>query len=75
MPKDCCKETWNKIPDDEPVFTIRGQDQLAERVIYFWIREALDAGVNPEKIAQAEEHLHDIQRFQKAHPERTKIPD
>lgn len=75
MPKDCCKEMWNKIPDDEPVFIIRGKDRLASRTVRYWIEEARNFGVKAEKLARAEEHLMDILNFKKEHPERMKIPD
>lgn len=75
MAKDCCKELWARVPDDEPVFTIRGKDKLAEYAVEAWIGEAVRAHVDPDKIAQAREHLLDIKRFQKEHPDRVKLPD
>jgi hypothetical protein len=75
MPKDCCKETWEKIPDDEPVFTIRGKDALALKTVEFWIKYAVSSGVNPEKIKQAVECRRDIYNFQMKHSDRAKLPD
>jgi hypothetical protein len=75
MPTQCCKDTWEKIPDDEPVFILRGKDLLATDVVREWIVAARRNDVNPDKIARAKEHLNAIDQFQGAHPERCKIPD
>lgn len=75
MPSQCCKDTWEKIPDDEPVFIIRGKDLLALGPVRRWIEEANAAGVNDDKQNRAFEHLASIERFQLEHPERCKIPD
>jgi len=75
MPKECCKDTWQRIPDDEPVFIIRGKDKLAPRAILAWLDAAREAGVNVDKLTRAEEHLVAVIEFQEQHPERCKIPD
>lgn len=75
MPRQCCKDTWEKIPDDEPVFIIRGQDLLAQSAIAKWIEEAERLGVNEEKVARARRHLLDVIGFQSKHPVRCKLPD
>jgi hypothetical protein len=75
MAKQCCKETWDKIPDDEPAFIIRGRDQLAPATVLHWLEAARDAGVNPEKFNEAYEHLTEIAEFQEKHLERCKLPD
>jgi len=75
MPLQCCKDKWPTIPDDEPVFVIRGKDLLAINVVNFWIEEATLAGVNKEKIEAVEKHFAAIRDFQEQHPERCKIPD
>lgn len=45
---------YDAAADDEPIFTLRAQDVLAARTIRAWCGLALDAGVNLEKIAEAE---------------------
>lgn len=75
MPAPCCKKFWEKIPDDEPVFTLAARDLLAADTVSFWIGRAKKIGVNAEKIQRAIEHWQLIVGFQSAHPERTKIPD
>lgn len=61
----------NKIPADEPVFLIRGQDETAADTLQFWIRanrkllKRDHASLTPEQIASrkkaivlAEAHLY-----------------
>jgi hypothetical protein len=75
MPHQCCNETWAKIPDDEPVFTVRGKDLLALGAVQKWIKDAQAAGVNQDKIDGAIKHRNWIQSFQVMNPERCKLPD
>jgi hypothetical protein len=75
MPKQCCKDMYARIPDDEPVFTIRGQDALALQVINYWIVLARSKGVSQAKIDGAAQHHRDIQNFQFEHPELVHLPD
>lgn len=75
MPAECCKATWDKIPDDEPVFIIRGKDLLALGTISDWITRAEMESVNAEKIEGARKHFHWVQAFQVLNPERCKLPD
>jgi hypothetical protein len=35
----------NKIPEDEPVFLLRGQDKLAAEVVRYWARLAENEGL------------------------------
>jgi hypothetical protein len=75
MPKQCCVDTWNKIPDDEPVFVIRGKDLLALKAVGAWIESTRNSEVPKDKIDRAQEHYQEIKQFQKDHPERCKMPD
>jgi hypothetical protein len=75
MPLQCCKDKWPTIPDDEPVFVIRGKDLLAIETVERWIDLAKEAGVNDEKMAAVGQHYIAIFNFQTEHPERCKIPD
>ena len=75
MPKQCCKDTWNKIPDDEPVFIIRGKDALAPSTMRAWISMAEKNGVDEDKIRRVTEHLNDVLHFQAKNPDKVKIPD
>jgi hypothetical protein len=73
--KQCCKDTFNKVPDDEPVFTLLGRDLTAIPRIADWINEAKARGVNEDKINRAQQHLNDFVEFQHKYPERCKFPD
>jgi hypothetical protein len=75
MPEQCCKDFFDKIPDDEPVFTIAARDELAAYTVADWIVRAEADGVNPDKIARARQHLQDIVEFQSSYPDRVKKPD
>lgn len=77
MPSQCCKDTWNKIPDDEPVFILRGQDLLALEAVGRWVFDAgrHASGVPKEKVVAAQEHYNVMKHWQHDHPERCKIPD
>jgi len=75
MPAPCCKEKWPLIPDDEPVFILRGQDMLVIPVIEEWMRRASKEHVNSDKLAKVNDHLNAIRLFQVEHPERCKLPD
>ena len=75
MPKECCKQTWGKIMEDEPVFILRGQDVLAPLILEDWIHFALRWGVNKEKLERAKQHLIDMQKWQEANPGKCKLPD
>lgn len=75
MPKQCCKDFFASIPDDEPVFTLAARDLTAPTIIQNWIEDARAAGTNEDKLERAEQHLCDFEQFQKEHPDRCKIPD
>ncbi len=75
VPSQCCKETWAKIPEDEPVFILRGKDLLTVKRVAAWIQEAAEVGVNQDKVQSARLHLEEIRKFQKEHPTRCKLPD
>ena len=75
MPLQCCKDKWPQIPDDEPVFIIRGKDLLAVPTVLRWIELARKREVNTEKMEAVDRHLQAIIDFQCDHPERCKIPD
>lgn len=75
MPMQCCKDKWPTIPDDEPVFILRGKDKLAMQVVKVWMDLAREAGVNQGKMIRVREHFEAMERFSDEHPDRMKIPD
>lgn len=46
-------EMLAKIPDDEPLFLLRGQDELALQTVLGWICNAIDRDVNLTKTMEA----------------------
>lgn len=42
-----------RIPGDEPIFILRGQDATAPTFVEAWADSAERYGVNPEKVAAA----------------------
>lgn len=56
-------------------FVIKAHDALAIRTVRYWIEQAHEEGVNPDKIRSAVAHLQTIIAYQRAHPEEVKLPD
>lgn len=75
MPKQCCKNFFASVPDDEPVFTLAARDLTAPKHVQDWIDGAKAAGVNDDKVRRAQEHLDAMREFQSQHPEQCKMPD
>lgn len=75
MPKECCKKMWSKLPDDEPVFTLRAQDATAPLAVEAWARVAAASGVSPEKVKVALAHAQAMREWQAANPDKVKLPD
>lgn len=44
------------IPDDEPVFLIRGQDIVGAKTVRFWADQAEAHGASPRIVERAREH-------------------
>lgn len=60
---DRIQDPSNKIPQDEPVFLLRGQDKLAEEVIAFYIEKAKANGLSLDFIRLCEEQLVRIKNW------------
>ena len=74
MPNKRCADFLNKLPDDEPAFTVRARDPFILDVIETWLIKAVQAGVNKKKI----DHVvsirdKEVRPWQKTHD--MKIPD
>lgn len=69
------EEILKKIGDDEPIFVLRANDKLAPGIVASWVWEALDAGVFREKVAEVEKLIDQMEAYQKANPDRVKLPD
>lgn len=66
-------DTQNKIPQDEPVFLLRGQDELAPRLLLMWAMEVRLRGGDPNMASEAEAHAQEMINWQKTH--KVKTPD
>lgn len=66
--------TWNKVANDEPVFILRAQDQLAPCIVRAWADTAALAGVAPSKVAQARSLANQMELWQQER-KRCKLPD
>jgi hypothetical protein len=62
-----------KIPEDEPVFLLRGQDKLAPAAIACWATLALKEGADPVIIEAAMKQAEEMMKWQIKHG--SKIPD
>lgn len=60
------------IPDDEPVFLIRGQDLAAIPAAEAWCEAAHELGAEPEIIATVRRHIELVREWQQTH---AKVPD
>lgn len=67
------KDSEGLIPDDEPVFLLRGQDKLAPRLLLQWAAELRLSGGDPAMAESAEAHAQRMISWQKSH--RCKTPD
>lgn len=60
------------IPDDEPVFLIRGQDRAAIPAAEAWCTAAEALGADPEIVAAVRRHIEVVREWQETH---AKVPD
>lgn len=63
----------NRIPIDEPVFFLRGNDQFAPRLLLMWATELRLAGGDPAMAKSAEDHAQSMIEWQRVHG--VKTPD
>ena len=69
---DPCRD---RADDDEPIFTLRAQDELAEDVVIHWAQLATRAGAPDEKVRGATEVAWAMHKWKRANPYRVKVPD
>ena len=53
---DRIQDPYGKIPDDEPVFLLRGQDSAAHGAVKAWANIAERHGASPQIVRYAREH-------------------
>lgn len=61
------------IPDDEPVFLIRGQDRAAIPAAQAWCEVAEVIGADPGIVATVRRHIEVVRAWQAEHG--AKVPD
>ena len=64
------ESTWNRIPDDEPVFILRAQDEIAATVVRLWCVLASERGTPIDKLIEAEGLAESMEYW-----ENRKVPD
>lgn len=62
-----------RIPQDEPVFLIRGQDFVAPEAVEAWANLAESAGADPIMVQSARGQAREMRLWGKKHGD--KIPD
>ena len=70
---DRIQDPAKKIPKDEPVFLLRGQDVTAPKVVRFYAKMAKKAGASKELVKCVQKHAKKMERWQKN--KKKKVPD
>lgn len=63
------------VPDDEPLFILRGRDSLAVETLLEYYELAHDRGSALPHLKAITDAVDRFHKFAKDHPERMKIPD
>lgn len=53
------------VPEDEPVFLIRGKDKAGPETLRFWAAKANSLGASPEIVMAAERQADEMERYQR----------
>jgi hypothetical protein len=61
-------DTAGEIPDDEPVFIIRGHDPAAKFALAAYVNAARDFGVDHEHLVALNEHAIRMREWERQHP-------
>lgn len=67
-----CK-SLKKAADDEPIFVLRAQDNMAADTVRLWASTARTRGVNPKKVKEALACADDMDKWAKKN--NAKAPD
>lgn len=68
-------DTSNRIPEDEPVFLLRGKDVLAPKTVETWADLAEQMGASEHIIATARQQAKDMRKYQKENHTLVQVPD
>lgn len=64
-----------KAADDEVVFTLRSTDQCAPATIRYWAHNVEALGGDPRKVMAARREAQQMEAWQRANPDKVKVPD
>ena len=73
--RDQPDSTWNKIPDDEPVFILRGRDRAAPGTIRAWAERAKRMGCPTAKWQEAMDCAMAFEEWGRFNEGLVKVPD
>ena len=73
--RDQADSTWNKIPDDEPVFILRGRDRAAPGTIRAWAERAKRMGCPTPKWQEAMDCAMAFEEWGRFNEGLVKVPD
>jgi len=65
---DHIQDPDSKIPDDEPVFLIRGQDPAAQAALAAWVRASQDLAVERDTLIAVNQHAQRMKEWAAEHP-------
>lgn len=63
------------MTDKPEPFCLKATDKFAVRTINTWLGDASRAGVSDAKLKSAMKHRNAIREWQKANPDKVKVPD
>lgn len=64
---DGIQDSTGKIPEDEPVFLLRGKDPSAAAAVRAWAQDVDDRGGNPLLVGRAMERAAKMSQYQLKH--------
>lgn len=70
---DRIQDPWGNIPEDEPVFLLRGQDKFAPELLLRWAAKLRLDGGEAEMAEMVEDHAQSMLNWQKYNAK--KLPD
>jgi len=62
------------VPEDEPLFVLRGRDALAIETLHHYVALMAGSGGDPQRMLELGYVVHDFRKFSENHPERMKQP-
>jgi hypothetical protein len=68
------KSNKEVVPEDEPLFLLRGRDILAVKLLMAYLEISKEAGCNAYHFLKLGETVAGLVKFQEEHPERMKLP-